>query len=201
VQDIPAVPESAQLERIMQSAAFRTSEIHRALLAYLVEKSFSGEADSLKEYTVRLEVFRKPPSYDPRQESTVRMHIARVRQKLAEYYQTEDVSDPVVIGPPKGAFKISFYYRAATSTAEPPLPDKQLSPQRSIWAIAITLAILERLWEPLFSSARSLIVCLSSASTEPELTALGTADGAFLLGRFINGEERSSGCSCRTRRD
>ncbi len=50
-----------QVQRIIQSKAFRTSEVHRNLLHYLAEKSLSGAADSLKEYTVGLDVFAKPP--------------------------------------------------------------------------------------------------------------------------------------------
>jgi hypothetical protein len=73
-----------QIQRIIQSKAFRTSELHRNLLQYLSEKSLSGAADGLKEYTVGLDVFAKPASYNPRQESVVRMHVARLRQKLAE---------------------------------------------------------------------------------------------------------------------
>src|SRR5512137_2740590 len=86
-----------QVRRILQSKAFRTSEVHRNLLHYLSEKSLSGEAESLKEYTVGLDVFAKPESYDPRQESVVRMHMARLRQKLAEYYRTEGAEDPIVV--------------------------------------------------------------------------------------------------------
>jgi hypothetical protein len=36
------------------------------------------------------------------------MHVARVRQKLAEYYRTEGVDDPVVVDIPKGAFEVTF---------------------------------------------------------------------------------------------
>ena len=98
----------AQIQRILQSKAFRTSEIHRTLLSYLAEKSVSGTADGLKEYTVGLDVFAKPDSYDPRQESTVRMHVARLRQKLGEYYRTEGLEDPILVDLPKGGFKLTF---------------------------------------------------------------------------------------------
>src|SRR5580765_8001877 len=98
----------AQIQRILQSKAFRTSEIHRTLLSYLAEKSISGTADGLKEYTVGLDVFAKPDSYDPRQESTVRMHVARLRQKLSEYYRTEGVDDGILVDLPKGGFKLTF---------------------------------------------------------------------------------------------
>jgi hypothetical protein len=103
----------AQIQHILQSKAFRTSEVQRNLLSYLAEKSISGSADALKEYTVGLDVFGKPASYDPRQESTVRMHVARLRQKLAEYYRLEGAGDSIIVDLPKGGFKVTFEPRPA----------------------------------------------------------------------------------------
>src|SRR5579863_8294272 len=108
-----------QVQRILQSKAFRTSEVQRNLLAYLADKSLAGTSDSLKEYTVGLDVFGKPASYDPRQESTVRMHVGRLRQKLAEFYRTEGIDDPIVVDLPKGGFKVTFEPRAEPRQAEP----------------------------------------------------------------------------------
>src|SRR5215472_7036373 len=108
----------SQVQRILQSKAFRTSEVQRNLLSYLAEKSISGNADALKEYTVGLDVFAKPASYDPRQESTVRMHVARLRQKLAEYYRSDGADDPIIVDLPKGGFKVTFEPRPV----EPPPP-------------------------------------------------------------------------------
>src|SRR5712692_3415150 len=105
---VEAEINQAQVRRILQSKAFRTSEVHRNLFNYLAEKSLSGEADGLKEYTVGLDVFAKPSSYDPRQESVVRMHMARLRQKLTEYYRTEGIDDPIVVDVPKGGFTMTF---------------------------------------------------------------------------------------------
>jgi hypothetical protein len=110
---------SAQIQRIVQSKAFRTSEVHRNLLTYLADKSLAGDAESIKEYTVGLDVFGKPDSYDPRQESTVRMHVARLRQKLAEYYRTEGVDDPIFVDLPKGGFRVTFEPRTVAPAAEP----------------------------------------------------------------------------------
>ncbi len=111
---------SAQVRRILESKAFRTSEIHRNLLNYLAGKSIAGDADSLKEYTVGLDVFAKPSSYDPRQESVVRMHMARLRQKLSEYYRTEGIDDPVILDLPKGGFKVTFDRKPLPPDPEPP---------------------------------------------------------------------------------
>jgi hypothetical protein len=98
----------AQVERIFQSKAFRSSDVLRHLLSYLVDASLSGTADELKEYTVAVDALGKPTSYDPRQESAVRMQVGRLRQKLTEYYRTEGADDPLVIDLPKGGFRVVF---------------------------------------------------------------------------------------------
>lgn len=111
-------PNKIQIQRIIASKAFKTSEVHRNLLTYLADKSLAGEAQNLKEYTVGLDVFGKPSSYDPRQESVVRMHVGRLRQKLAEYYRSDGADDPIIVDLPKGGFAVTFEMRPA-----PALPD------------------------------------------------------------------------------
>jgi hypothetical protein len=194
----------AQIQRILQSKAFRTSEIHRNLLSYLAEKSVSGTSDGLKEYTVGLDVFAKPDSYDPRQESTVRMHVGRLRQKLGEYYRTEGVDDPILVDLPKGGFKLTFEPREVRAETVPE-PVTVGAPGR--WALiaglllAVGLAVyfgvrlrqvqyarewtpeLKQLWEPFISAKRPLIVCLSTPL--PGSSEAGTATGAVLLGQFL----------------
>lgn len=201
----------AQIQRILQSKAFRTSEIHRTLLSYLADKSVAGTADGLKEYTVGLDVFAKPDSYDPRQESTVRMHVARLRQKLGEYYRTEGFEDPILVDLPKGGFKLTFEpreVRPEPSTELPVAPGRWGRKEIALVAgllLAIGLAgyfgmrlrqvertsvatardwtpELQQLWEPIVSSKRPLIVCLSTPSDSSEG---GTATGAVLLGQFL----------------
>lgn len=97
----------AEIERILRSDTFRNSEVLRRLLRFLGEKSISGEADQLKEYSIGIDALGKPSSYDPRQDSVVRIQVGRLRQKLVEYYRLEGKDDPVVIDLPKGRFKLS----------------------------------------------------------------------------------------------
>ena len=129
----------AQVRRILESKTFRTSEVHRNLLNYLAEKSLAGDADSLKEYTVGLDVFSKPSSYDPRQESVVRMHMARLRQKLGEYYRTEGVEDSVIVDIPKGAFKVTFDEKPVAPVPEPEAPAIVPVPPRPSYKIELIL--------------------------------------------------------------
>src|SRR5438045_4901498 len=111
-------PNKLQIQRIVSSKAFKTSEVHRNLFNYLAEKSLGGEAHNLKEYTVGLDVFGKPASYDRRQESVVRMHVGRLRQKLAEYDRTEGIDDSIIVDLPKGGFAMTFLPRPAPEPAD-----------------------------------------------------------------------------------
>lgn len=129
-----------QVRRVLQSKTFRTSEVHRSLLNYLSEKSLTGDGDNLKEYTVGLDVFQKPESYDPRQESVVRMHMARLRQKLAEYYRNEGAEEPIVIDLPKGGFKVTFQARPAAATVA--LPREQPAERSRLKIVLIAMGAL-----------------------------------------------------------
>lgn len=160
-----------QVRRILQSKAFRTSEVHRNLLNYLSDKSLSGQSDSLKEYTVGLDVFGKPDSFDPRQESVVRMHMARLRQKLTEYYRTEGPEDPVIVDLPKGGFRVTFEPRAAEAGPE---PAPQLSARMFQANMLRTVALLGALLAVAVGVAAYFGVRLSQV--EKKKTALSVPD-------------------------
>ena len=182
----------AQVERIFQSKAFRSSDVLRHLLSYLVDASLAGTADDLKEYTVAVDALGKPSSYDPRQESAVRMQVGRLRQKLAEYYRTEGVDDPIVVDLPKGGFHVVFEPRKEAFEQVPiPQPVAEEIPaggwrRREIvlaGGLILALAVIaflatrktptgepavpwtpeiQQLWEPILSSNRPLVVCVAT---------------------------------------
>jgi hypothetical protein len=183
--EVPAA--RAQVERLLTSKTFEASEVHRRLLEYLAEKSIAGDADRLKEYTVGLEAFGKPPSYDPKHDSIVRLQLGRLRQKLAVYYQNEAAEDAVLVSVPKGAFKLIFEPRLARSEPEQPPARAAWWPRllpialavAALWALVSTVTLvrahrwaapaqeawsseLEELWAPMAESPRPLLVCLGT---------------------------------------
>ncbi len=105
----------AQVERILQSDTFRSTEVLRRLLRFLADRSIEGDADQLKEYAIGLDALGKPATYDPRHDAGVRIQVGRLRQKLAEYYRTEGKDDPVNIDLPKGHFKLTWESRITVS--------------------------------------------------------------------------------------
>jgi hypothetical protein len=199
----------AQVSRIVQNKNLRLSEGQCRLLSYLAEKSLAGEADDLKEYVVGVDAFGKPPSYDPRQESVVRTQVARLRQKLADYYHTEGTNDPILVDLPKGGFKVNFEELVPSETpkAEPPVPVwyRRETLLAACLAVAVAAVIylsihtvrieraapaaaaltpeLQQLWTPILGSNRPLVVCVATPSSGS--SAAGTASGAFLLGQFL----------------
>src|SRR5713226_656470 len=105
------------VDRILQGGTFRNAPSSRRLLKYLVDHSLAGDADQLKEYTIGVDAFHKPGDYDPRLDSTVRIQIGRLRQKLAEYYREEGKDDELVVDLPKGRFTLICEPRSAAVAA------------------------------------------------------------------------------------
>jgi hypothetical protein len=135
----------AQVERIIESDTFHASGVLRRLFRFLADKTFSGEADQLKEYSIGIDAFGKPPTYDPRQDAIVRLQIGRLRQKLGEYYRTEGKDDPVIMELPKGRFKLSWQLRSAPVAPLDPVSttDPGVAPRRwRRFAIALAGALL-----------------------------------------------------------
>ncbi len=98
----------SQLARILASPAFARSPRSTEFLRFCVERGAGDEAPHLKETTIAVEVFHRPPDYDPKTDPIVRVHARRVREKLALYYRTEGNADPVRIELPKGQYVPQF---------------------------------------------------------------------------------------------
>jgi Tol biopolymer transport system component len=98
------VEVDAQLRRILNSSPFATSARSTQFLQFCVERALSGEALHLKETTIAVEVFKRAADYDPKVDPIVRVHARRVREKLALYYRTVGVEDPIKIDLPKGGY-------------------------------------------------------------------------------------------------
>jgi tetratricopeptide (TPR) repeat protein len=94
-----------QLERILSSEIFKQSQRRRRFLAYIVSEALAGRADRLKGYTIALEVFDRPASFDPLVNPIVRMEAGRLRDKLRDYYESIGRFDPIVIELPRGAYE------------------------------------------------------------------------------------------------
>lgn len=108
--DLTADQVRTQCDRILASEGFARSQRQSAFLKYIVNSTLEGEANSLKEFTLGIEVFDKDESFDPGVDSIVRVEASRLRSKLSEYYAGEGHGDSVRIDIPKGHYVPAFSF-------------------------------------------------------------------------------------------
>src|SRR5207247_2013165 len=87
----------AQLDRIVSSATFRGAARAVRLLQYLVDQTLGGQASTLKEFSLGVDVLGRGPSFDPRADAIARVEASRLRNRLDMYYAKEGASDLVLI--------------------------------------------------------------------------------------------------------
>jgi hypothetical protein len=145
-----------QLERLLNHPLFANSKRYPALLAYVVEQTLLGNSADLKERSIGIEVFGRPPSYDANADPVVRITAGEVRKRLSQYYYDATHDGELIIELPIGSYVPVF--RAAEQPPEPAilppaseplapppspdLPDERPAPQRSLGWIYATLFAL-----------------------------------------------------------
>jgi TolB-like protein len=100
-----------QAARILESAPFAGSERMRRFLSFAVSETLAGRLTALKEYTIGVQVFDRPVSFDPGFDPIVRVEARRLREKLDVYYRSHGRNDDVIIELPKGAYAARFRRR------------------------------------------------------------------------------------------
>ncbi len=105
--------ERAELHAVLQSPLFARSPALTHLLSYLCEKTFAGETDQIKEYSVALDVFDRRDSFDQDTDSIVRVQANRLRKRLSDYYAAEGAGHGIHITIPVGQY-VPAFQRVAT---------------------------------------------------------------------------------------
>ncbi len=101
------------LNRILESAAFRTSRRSQHCLRFIVEKTLEGQFDHLKERCIGAEVFGRTPDYDTNTDAVVRISANDLRKRLAQYHVLAGPDDEVRIDLPAGCYHAEFHWPAA----------------------------------------------------------------------------------------
>lgn len=144
--------QRAELKAVLESEEFKRAPTLIRLLSYLCEKVFAGEANSIKEYSVGVEVFGRGTSFDPDTDSIVRVEANRLRKRIADYYAASGASHRLRILIPVGQyiphlerqnkpFSDAPLHRAANLPIVPSIGSPALSLRRMAWALAFVLAM------------------------------------------------------------
>lgn len=97
-----------ELDAVIASGIFAKAPSLALLLDYVCNKYFEGQANQIKEYNIAVEALGRPPSFDPRQDSIVRVEAFRLRKRLKQYYEKEGADRPLQIVIPSGQYVPQF---------------------------------------------------------------------------------------------
>jgi serine/threonine-protein kinase len=102
---VPAAVVRDQLARVVNSPGFVGSARLCRFLTHIVNRTIDGDIDSLKEFSIAMEVFDRTSQYDPNIDAIVRVEARRLRGKLKAYYEDgQGTVDPVLIGLRPGSY-------------------------------------------------------------------------------------------------
>jgi adenylate cyclase len=119
VDAVPATAVSEQLARIVNSPRFVSSPGLCRFLAHIVNRTIHGDLDSLKEFSIAMEVFARTSEYDTNIDAIVRVEARRLRAKLKEYYEGPGRNDAVLIGLRPGSYVPIFRWLDPQPQSQP----------------------------------------------------------------------------------
>ena len=137
--------ERAELQTVLHSPIFVRSPALTHLLSYLCEKTFAGQTDQIKEYSIALDVFERRDSFDQDTDSIVRVEANRLRKRLSDYYARQGAHDPIRITIPLGQYVPTFEKPHSVSVpARPPEISRAPSADwyRRTWMVAGSITLL-----------------------------------------------------------
>src|SRR5271170_3795355 len=106
-----------QMNRLLETTHFKNSRRYPALFRFIVEETLEGRGEFLKERLLGVRVFNRPPDYDTANDPIVRVTIAEIRKRIAQYYHEEAHETEMRIELLPGHYVPEFHpFRARTVT-------------------------------------------------------------------------------------
>src|ERR1700721_2131533 len=110
-----AEAERAEVEAVLRSGIFHRAPMVASFFRYVCERYFEGEADKVKEYNIGVEALGRPPTFDQKKDSIVRVEAHRLRKLLSEYYAIDGANHVVQITIPAGQYVPRFLIKGSAS--------------------------------------------------------------------------------------
>ena len=129
--DVGTSPERvrAALEELLGWQGIARSPQLAELLRYVVEKTLNGEGSAIKAYSIAVDVFGRPPDFDPQSDPIVRVQARRLRTLLEQFYEGGTGRADVQIHLPLGRYIPEFReVSAPEATAESKVPEAANAP-------------------------------------------------------------------------
>lgn len=161
----------AQLNRVLASPRFHASPRCQSLLNYVVEEYLAGNSDALKERTIGVAVFKRPPAYDTSSDPVVRVAAGETRKKLAQYYCEPEQAEELRIALPVGSYHPEFHLPTPEHWPDADVPQEpvSLSASAELQQADVAPATMQtemaaasrRAWRPKFLIALAILAALA----------------------------------------
>jgi hypothetical protein len=109
--------EAEEIQTVLTSQAFSEAPLLARLLKFLCDNRFNQNKSSLNEYRIGVEALGRPADFDPAKNSSVRVEMHRLRQRLRKYYETEGADHRLRITLVEGRYELQFIGRENAFTA------------------------------------------------------------------------------------
>ncbi len=182
---------------MLASPVFRNSKRYSSLFRYVVEHALAGETEKLKERTLGVDVFGRPPDYDTNLDPVVRIAASEIRRRIAQYYYQAGRETEIRIDLPTGSYAPEFHPGAEPSAVAAAAPVAQVARRRrpspavlagAALLIALALlvwlkpwasaSVLDAFWDPVLKSKGPVLICVGAGGAAGTGTQPAAARGA-----------------------
>lgn len=157
------------LERLLAWSEITRSPQLGRFLDYIVRRTLDGDEQSIKAYSIAVDVFGRAADFDPQADPIVRVQARRLRSLLDQYYRGDGVGEVMQIHLPVGRYIPDFaavpdpgQIDAGSEAESPPPPERSRSGNLPLsWFLLAVIAL------GLAMSAYALNAWVPSASQPP----------------------------------
>ena len=116
--EVPLKDRRALVQRVLWSRDVARSERIRDFLTYVCARALEDQDAQVHEQEIGHNVFGRPADYNPHDDNIVRVTAGNTRKKLEQYFNTDGISEPVILEIPKGKYTPIFRERDSLETEE-----------------------------------------------------------------------------------
>ena len=116
---------SLLLDKILNSQTFANKEVQKSLLSFLYHSAKEGK--SLREIDIAFDFFKRNETFQPGEDTIVRVSVHKLRSLLEKYYQNEGVKDELVFELPKGTYSLKMVKKGDEKYKPTPKQKKKMT--------------------------------------------------------------------------
>lgn len=116
--DVSCQEANKELDRVLTDPDFQCSERNKKFLRHIAQEGLAGRQDQLKGYTIAIDVFGRPDSFNASSDAIVRIEATRLRAALVRYYGAKPSPTGLEIRIPRGHYAAEFVRVGQATTGE-----------------------------------------------------------------------------------